>query len=119
MKGSSNNDLQPKQIILHKIFPQHIVPIVERLTFCRSHNMLAWDSVPHREAARTPHDVPTIRGSTEFQIHGIRPLMPASALDLEGLVAKLLDDYPVVRGFGLNTRVHEKMLLKTAVNLLE
>ena len=63
--------------------------------------MLAWDSVLHREAARTPHDVPVVRGNPEFQIHGIRPLMHASALNLEGVVAIILDDYPVVRGFGL------------------
>ena len=48
--------------------------------------MLGWDSVPQREAARTPHDVPVVRGSPEFHIHGIRPLMHASALDLEGVV---------------------------------
>ena len=54
--------------------------------------MLAWDSVPHREAARAPHDVLAVRGSPEFQIHGIRPLMHASALDLEGVVAIFLDD---------------------------
>ena len=54
--------------------------------------MLAWDSVPHMEAARTPHDVPVVRGSPELQFHGIRPLMHASALDLEGVVAIILDD---------------------------
>ena len=74
------------------IFPQHTVTIAERLTFCRSQNMSAWDSVPHREAAHTPHDVPVFRGNPEFQIQGIRPLMHASALDLEGVVALLLDD---------------------------
>ena len=57
-----------------------------------SQNMLAWDSVPHREAARTPHDVPTVRGCPEFHIHGIRPFMHASTLDLEGVVAIFLDD---------------------------
>ena len=54
--------------------------------------MLGWDSVPQREAARTPHDVPVVRGSPEFHIHGIRPLMHASALDLEGVVAIIRDD---------------------------
>ena len=50
------------------------------------------DSVPHREAARTPHDVPVVRGSPEFQFHGIRPFMHALALDLEGVFAIILDD---------------------------
>ena len=61
-------------------------------TFCRSQNMLAWDSVPHREAARTPHDVPDVRGSPEFQFRGIRPLMHASALDLESVVSIICDN---------------------------
>ena len=54
--------------------------------------MLAWDSVPHREAAHTPHDVTLVRGIRVFQFHGIRPLMHASDLDLEGVVAIILDD---------------------------
>ena len=84
--------------------PSRYRTIAERLTFCHSQDMLARDSVPHREAARTPHDVPAVRGSLEFQLHGIRPLMHASALDLEGVVVIFLDNKAC--GAGFRAQIH-------------
>lgn len=71
--------------------------------------MVAWNSVPHEEAARAPHDVSAIRGRLEFQIHCIRRSMQASALDLKGTITIVLSLW---YGFkAQNTRLHENMLL--------
>lgn len=76
----------------------------QRLTFRHSQHVAAWNRVTCAEAARAPHDMPTVFGRPELEVHGGGPWAQASALDFEGVTSVILHDEPGTRLVGHASR---------------